>query len=66
QQQFEVALLIDQPTTQGIAEAMNKLLNDTVLYERLRQSALNAGSQWNWDREAGRLVAFWNEILPLH
>lgn len=66
QQQFEVALLIDQPTTQGIAEAMNKLLNDSVLYERLRNSAIDAGSQWNWDREAGRLVAFWNEILPLH
>jgi glycosyltransferase involved in cell wall biosynthesis len=66
QQQFEVALLIDQPTPHGIAEAMNKLLNDNVLYERLRQSAIVAGSQWNWDRESGRLVAFWNEILPLH
>jgi glycosyltransferase involved in cell wall biosynthesis len=66
QEQFEVALLIDQPSVQAIADAMNKLLNDAVLYDRLRQSAKLAGLQWNWDQETGKLVAFWNEILPLH
>lgn len=66
QEQFEVAILIDQPTEQRIADAMNKLLNDTVLYNSLQQSATAAASHWNWDTEADRLIAFWNKILPLH
>jgi glycosyltransferase involved in cell wall biosynthesis len=65
QEQFEVALLIEEPSTQGIADAMNKLLNDTVLYEKLRHSATVAGLQWNWNLESERLIGFWNEILPL-
>lgn len=66
QQQFEVAELIEQPTVPAIADAMNKLLNDSVLYERLQHQARLAAEVWNWDLEASRLVAFWKKILPLN
>lgn len=60
--EFEIAILIDdlEPTT--IALAINQLLSDKTLYERLRQNCLKAREVYHWNQEEKKLVAFYNRI----
>ena len=62
-QQHEVALLISDTQPQTIAEALNKLLLDHVLYERLRNNCLEARKEWNWETEETHLIAYYQQIL---
>src|SRR6185312_9091025 len=39
---YEVACLIDDPTPENIAAALNKMLEDTEYYDRLQQNCLKA------------------------
>ena len=48
---FNIALMIDDTKEATIAEALNKLLNDYILYERLRQNCIIAREQLNWEKE---------------
>ena len=65
--QFEIALMIRNTETSTIAAAMNNLLNDDVLYERLRQNCLKARETLNWEHEEIKLKAFWKNIYtPSH
>ncbi|HSC52713.1 MAG TPA: glycosyltransferase family 4 protein [Phnomibacter sp.] len=63
--QYEVAHLI--PTTQpnAIAEALNKLIDDDVLYARLKQATALAAAEWCWEKESEQLQKIWNKILPI-
>ncbi|HMP94932.1 MAG TPA: group 1 glycosyl transferase, partial [Phnomibacter sp.] len=61
----ETSLLIDQLTADGIAAALNKLLNNRVLYRYLQEQCALAALDWCWENESKRLVAFWAQILPL-
>lgn len=62
-QQHEVALLISDTQPQTIAAALNKLLSDHVLYERLRNNCLEARKGWNWETEETHLIAYYQQIL---
>jgi glycosyltransferase involved in cell wall biosynthesis len=64
-EQYEVALLIDDTSTQTIAAAMNKLLNDTVLYSILKQQCQKAKQDLNWEQESKVVTSVWNKVLPL-
>ena len=59
---FEIALMIENTETHTIATAMNNLLHDDVLYERLRQNCLKAREILNWENEEIKLKAFWKNI----
>ncbi|HEX7905550.1 MAG TPA: glycosyltransferase [Chitinophagaceae bacterium] len=61
--QYEVALLIDNLAPERIAAAINNLLNDDVMYERLRQSCLKARLEWNWQQEEKKLLAFYQPVF---
>lgn len=62
-EQFEVAVLINELTTGSIAAALNNLLGDTVLHERLRQNCLKARLQLNWQQEEKKLISFYHTIF---
>ncbi len=62
-QQYEVALLIDNPDPQTIAAALNKLLSDTVLYNRLRENCLQARKELNWQQEEKKLLSFYESVF---
>ncbi|RYZ19646.1 MAG: glycosyltransferase [Chitinophagaceae bacterium] len=55
-EQYEVALLVTELTPAAIAAAVNRLLSDATLYERLAQNALKAREHWHWDAESPILL----------
>jgi glycosyltransferase involved in cell wall biosynthesis len=59
----EVALLIDDVEEQTIANAINKLLNDEGLYNRLQQNCLKARETLNWENEDKKLVEYWKGVF---
>ncbi|RYZ20664.1 MAG: glycosyltransferase, partial [Chitinophagaceae bacterium] len=61
--EYEVAVLLGELNPQSIAAAVNSLLADTTLYNRLRANALRARAQWNWKQEAPRLLAIYKKAF---
>lgn len=60
--QYHVALLIDdlQPIT--IAKNINQLISDATLYENLKNNCRNAALELNWQKEEKDLIKFYNDI----
>jgi glycosyltransferase involved in cell wall biosynthesis len=63
--EYEVAVLVDDLAPLKIAAAINNLLDDTVLFEKLRNNCLAARQKLNWQEEEKKLLAFYESILPL-
>jgi glycosyltransferase involved in cell wall biosynthesis len=61
--EHEVALLIDDVEEQTIANAINQLLNDGALHERLAANCLLARETLNWENEEKKLVEYWKRIF---
>ena len=62
-QEYEVAYLINDTKPETIATAVNKLMLDTVLYEKLRSNCLAAREVYNWQQEEKKLLAFYKKIF---
>jgi glycosyltransferase involved in cell wall biosynthesis len=62
-QQFEVALLLDNVAPERISQTINNLLGDTVLYKRLQDNCLRARQVLNWQEEEKKLVAFYKTVF---
>jgi glycosyltransferase involved in cell wall biosynthesis len=60
--QYQVALLIPDLEPNTIATALNKILDDGVLYHELHQNCLKARQELNWNKESEKLIAFWKNI----
>jgi glycosyltransferase involved in cell wall biosynthesis len=60
--QFEVALLIQDLSSESIADAVNLLLTDSVLYNRLKQNCLEVRRLLNWQEEEKKLINFYRCI----
>lgn len=60
---YEVAVLIDDLSEETIAAALNTLLTDKVLHERLRQNCLRAREALNWQEEEKKLIHFYNQLV---
>ncbi len=61
--EFEVAYLIPDTAPDTIARALNNLLQDSVLYNRLQSNCVEARKKLNWDSEEQRLIKFYNALL---
>jgi glycosyltransferase involved in cell wall biosynthesis len=61
-ERFEVALLIDDLEPGTIAGALNKLLNDKLLYHRLRQNCLRTRQELCWQNEKQKLLDFYSKL----
>ena len=60
---YAVAILIDNLAPDCIATALNKLLDDKALYERLRQNCLLARKELNWQNEEIKLLDFYKKVF---
>jgi glycosyltransferase involved in cell wall biosynthesis len=56
-------LLIPDTSPKTIANALNLLRTDVVLYERLRQNCIKAREVLNWQQEEKKLIAFYKQTL---
>ena len=62
-EEFEVALLIEDLSPESIAHAVNTILNDSELQNKLRTNAIAAGKKYNWESEEKKLISFYQQIL---
>ncbi|MFN9855907.1 MAG: glycosyltransferase [Bacteroidota bacterium] len=60
---YPVGLLVDSSDPRSIADALNKLLSDDVLYEKCKNACLDARKELNWENERDRLLAFYAKLL---
>jgi glycosyltransferase involved in cell wall biosynthesis len=61
--QYAVAELITETEPKIIAAAVNKLANDTVLYNTLKENCLKARHQLNWQQEEKKLLSFYQSVF---
>lgn len=61
-EQFEVAVLADNVEVNEIAEKLNLLLHDNVLYERLKANCLQAKEVFHWQNEEKKLLNFYQRL----
>lgn len=61
--EYEVAVLINTVETGEIEAALNYLLNDAVLYERLKHNCLQAREIFTWQEEEKRLFSFYKNVF---
>ena len=62
-QQFEIAVLIPDLQVQTIAEAINSLIEDKTLYQKLNRNCEEAKQVLNWQEEEKKLVEFYNKLF---
>lgn len=60
---FEVAVLIDDLDPSSIATAVNSLLDDSFLQQKLKNNCIIARLTYNWQTEERKLIQFYNDIL---
>jgi glycosyltransferase involved in cell wall biosynthesis len=60
---WEVAVLTYDLSPLNVAKELNNLLDDTVLYDRLRRNCLAAASKLNWEQEEKKLLELYKKIL---
>jgi glycosyltransferase involved in cell wall biosynthesis len=61
--QYQVAVLINDLRAETIVGALNELLNNKNLYNRLQQNCLRAREVINWQEEEKKLLTFYKNIL---
>lgn len=62
-EQYEVAVLIDDLDPKRIATAINNLLEDVVLHKRLKENCLKARLELNWQNEEKKLLSFYQSVF---
>lgn len=62
-EQFEIAVLLNQHSPEIIAHTINNLLLNDVLYSRLRNNCLQARQHLNWQQEEKKLLEFYQTIF---
>jgi glycosyltransferase involved in cell wall biosynthesis len=60
--EYNIALMIDDTTTETIAAALNRLLNDDILYDQLKQNCIKAREELNWKSEEQKLLSFYQKL----
>jgi glycosyltransferase involved in cell wall biosynthesis len=61
--QYPVAVLIDDTSPGQIAAAINQLADDTLLYQTLQQNCLKARTELSWQQEEKILLSFYQSIF---
>ena len=61
-EQYDVAILIDKTDKAMLVEAINRLLNDKIVYKKLKDNCLRAAEKLCWEEEEKKLRAFYNQL----
>jgi len=64
-EQFEVAVLINDLSVERIAATLSSVMNNQELRERLHQNCIAARKVFNWQTEEKVLIEFYKKLLPL-
>jgi glycosyltransferase involved in cell wall biosynthesis len=62
-EQYKIAVLIDNLDPETIAEVINSTLHDEILLEELRQNCMKAREELNWQKEEQKLISFYKKIF---
>ncbi len=62
--QYQIAVLIDDLSPGSIATKLNELLNNETLYNTLQKNCLEARKQFCWQEEEKKLLAFYQKKFP--
>ncbi len=62
-QQYRVAVLLNDLKIETIAETINTVMQDDQLLETLQMNCLKAREVYNWNAEEEKLVSFYNRIF---
>ncbi len=62
-QQYQVAVLVNDIAPTTIADAINTLLINTELYNTLKTNCTHAANELTWQNEAKVLIQFYNNIF---
>ena len=60
--EYGVALLVHNLEKQSLQYAINRLLTDRELYDRLQANCKKAKLELNWENEKGRLIDFYKNL----
>lgn len=60
---YEVAILTETIELKEIEAKLNILLNDSVLYEKLRKNCMIARKVFLWEKEEAVLLNFYNNLF---
>ena len=60
--EYEVALLINNISTSEIEKSLHILLEDEAIYSRLQQNCLKAREVYNWQNEEKKLISFYKQF----
>lgn len=61
--QYRVAVLLDELSPPAIANALNSLLTDDGLYNELHRNCFLAREVWNWQVEEKELLRFYQNVF---
>ncbi len=61
--EIEIAVLIDDIEPENISKAVNKLLSDSQLYDRLRNNCMLAREKYKWQNEEKKLIGFYKKLF---
>jgi glycosyltransferase involved in cell wall biosynthesis len=59
---FNIAYMIPKAEKRLIAEAINRLLSDKVLYQNLKENCVKAAEVLTWENEQKKLLAFYKNL----
>lgn len=59
---YEIAYLIENPTPENIAAALNQLLNDEAYYKRLQDNCMKAREKYCWQEETRTLLNTYRQL----
>jgi glycosyltransferase involved in cell wall biosynthesis len=62
-EEYEIAVLINTVSANEIETALNLLLRDTVLYERLKNNCKPAADIFTWQQEEKHLLQFYKSLF---
>ncbi len=59
----EIAVLVNNTSTEEIAKAINSILNDEIRWLQLHENCKIAAKEINWQQEEKKLIHFYNQIF---
>jgi glycosyltransferase involved in cell wall biosynthesis len=61
--EYKIALLIDDLSPECISQNLNNLLDNDVLYQALKNNCMKAREVFNWNQEEKKLIHFYNQLF---
>jgi glycosyltransferase involved in cell wall biosynthesis len=62
-EEYEVAILIENLSIASVSNSLNFLLNDKDVYLRLQENCLKAREVFNWQNEEKKLIGFYEGLI---